>query len=108
MALFDPQKLFGSLVSAMGLTPADVVGFVNEVASEVRAIRAERVAFKAACQKTVPDILARLERIEALLSASSIDPGAIARNQVPGFDQRMNEHVRQLTNGGGGDDTGGG
>jgi hypothetical protein len=64
VGILDPERMFRSLVGAMGLQPEQIIGFVNEVITELRTIRAEREAFKAACRATVPDIVARLERLE--------------------------------------------
>lgn len=64
MALINPEKIFNGLMSAMGVTPEIVTSFVTEIVTEVRTMRAERVAFKAACQQVVPDIIVRLKRVE--------------------------------------------
>lgn len=77
MALFDAEKIFRNLVAAMGVTPEQITSLIVEVVTEVRTIRAEREAFKAASAKVVPDVLARLERIEnkvAMLCETHGDP----------------------------------
>lgn len=63
--MMDPGRIIGGLVEKMGLTPEIIRDFVNEIWTEFRAQKADRLAFRAACQRVVPDITARLERIEA-------------------------------------------
>lgn len=67
MALFDAEKIFRNLVSAMGVTPEQITSLIVEVVTEVRTIRAERESFKRASGQIVPDVLARLERIEKVV-----------------------------------------
>lgn len=64
MALFNPEKIIATLVAGLGLTPGEVRQFVSDIWNEFQTQRAERIAFKAACQKVVPDVVARLERLE--------------------------------------------
>ena len=66
MAIFSVDKVMSGLVASLGLSPDEIRRFVNEIWTEFRTQKAEREAFKAACRTTVPDIVARLERIEAM------------------------------------------
>ena len=68
MALFSPESLVRSLVSAMGLTPEQVQAFVNDLVGELREIRADRLAFKPASARAYQDVVQRLDRIEAKIN----------------------------------------
>lgn len=70
MSLIDKtaERLLGTLVSSMGFTPQQIQGFVGEIVGKFRLWDAEREAFKKASGQVVPDVLARLERIEKMLS----------------------------------------
>ena len=67
MALFNPEGLVRSLVSAMGLTPEQIQAFINELVAELRDMRADRLAFKPASARAYQDVVQRLDRIDAAL-----------------------------------------
>lgn len=69
MSLFNPDKLFTSLVGAMGLQPGQIQQFVIEVITEVRELRAERLAFKAGVQAKVPELFVKVDILERKLDS---------------------------------------
>lgn len=98
MALFDPDKIFRSLVSAMGITPEQVVSLVTEIVTEVRTIRLEREAFKAASARVVADYNARLDRIEATINSIANELAmARPRTAAPFREMETDEHGRHGT-----------
>jgi len=112
MALFDAEKIFRNLVAAMGVTPEQITSLIVEVVTEVRTIRAEREAFKAASAKVVPDVLARLTRLEDTCERLDDMLHAIRCVVDPSYtkepDHAGNEHDRDHVNGSGRIDPGGG
>lgn len=64
MSLISPDKIFASLVGAMGISPAQIQNFVNELVAEVRTMKAEREAFKPAASRAYADVIARLDMQE--------------------------------------------
>lgn len=94
MALFNPEGLFRSLVSAMGLTPEQIQGFVTELTNELRDMRADRLAFKPASIRVVAEVRADLARIEAKLDRLLTLSGATSNER----------NVIEYRNGSGGGD----
>jgi len=108
MALFDAEKIFRNLVAAMGVTPEQITSLIVEVVTEVRTIRAEREAFKAASARTVPDVLARMERIEKTVWEMHQIITGVPRPLLETENHAGNEHDRDHVNGSGRIDPGGG
>ena len=46
MSIFSPEAIFRSLVSAMGVTPEQVINAINLVATELEALKTEIAALK--------------------------------------------------------------
>jgi hypothetical protein len=68
MALFDPEKMFRSLVQAMGVSPEQVQQALSLLFSELNTLKAEREAFKAASGEVVAVFIRRLDAQDARLS----------------------------------------
>jgi hypothetical protein len=63
----DPEKIMAGLMKSMGVSPDDFVRFITDIQTELREMRADRLAFKPASIRVVQDMTMRMDRIEALL-----------------------------------------
>jgi hypothetical protein len=61
----DPEKIMAGLMKSMGVSPEDFVRFITDIQTELREMRADRLAFKPASIRVVQDMTARMDRIEA-------------------------------------------
>lgn len=98
MSLFNPDKVFASLVNAMGLQPQQIQTFVTEIVNELRIWKAEREAFKPAAARAYADIVARLEtqdrKIDALATMLHVRPSSEVIKQLNGEIQYVGHHVQ--------------
>jgi hypothetical protein len=69
MSFLNPDKMFASLVNAMGLKPDQIQTFVTELVTELRVMKAEREAFKPAASRAYADVTDRLARVENKIDA---------------------------------------
>lgn len=108
MSIFNPDKVFASLVNAMGLQPQQIQTFVTEIVNELRIWKAEREAFKPAAARAYQDIVNRLEiqdrKIDALTMMLHVRPSGEVLKQLNGEIQYVGHHVQSPggTDGGGG------
>lgn len=80
-----PEKMFRSLLGGLGINAEDVVKGLNFIIGETRDIKTDREAYKAGVQRFVPDVLARMGRIEAALAdiQSRLPPRVIEAQAEP-------------------------
>lgn len=67
MSWFDPEKMVKSLISSLGVSPEDFIGFIVMARTEFLEMRADRLAFKPASVKAYQELTGRMERLETKL-----------------------------------------
>lgn len=71
MSWFDPEKMVKSLISSLGVSPEDFIGFITMARTEFLEMRADRLAFKPASVKAYQELTGRMERLEAKIELLS-------------------------------------
>lgn len=106
---FKPDALFRGLVSAMGLTPEQILSLYQVFEREIATFGPEKAAFKAGAARVVAETFARLDRIEAkqdeilaLLRAPTIPAGGLLTGEA----SHEFDHQRHGNTGTGGGDIG--
>ena len=64
----DPEKILSGLMKSMGISSEDFVRFLTEIQTELREMRADRLAFKPASIRVAQDITSRLDRLESKMN----------------------------------------
>ena len=63
----NPETIMSGLMKSMGVSVEDFAGFIGTVMTEMRELRADRLAFRPASIKAYQELTARMERMETKL-----------------------------------------
>jgi hypothetical protein len=96
----DPEKILAGLMKSMGVSVEEFTGFINTVLTEMRELRADRLAFRPASVKAYKDITERLSVISDQLSVISDRLTAIeALNPRPNTETTHERNIDGLNGG---------
>ena len=91
----NPETIMSGLMKSMGVSVEDFAGFIGTVMTEMRELRADRLAFRPASIKAYQELTARMERMETKLDRAVLMLDAIELKQTNGVsnDERDRDDI---------------